>query len=974
MNNLLVNNIYHGFKLKEIKKIKEIATEAFLFQHEITGARLLFLENEDDNKVFSISFRTPPADNTGVAHIVEHSVLCGSRKFNLKEPFVELVKGSLNTFLNAMTFPDKTMYPVASRNDKDFQNLMDVYLDAVFFPNIYKYPEILMQEGWHYEIEDKADELTYKGVVYNEMKGVFSSPESILDSKIFSSLFPNSTYGFESGGDPDEIIDLTNEQFLEFHAKYYHPSNSYIYLYGKMDILEKLQFLNTEYLSNFTPLSVNSAIDKQELFTECVEKNDYYPVSTNEELHDKTFLSLNYIVGDIKEAEEMLAFQILEHLLLKTQAAPLKKALVDAQLGKDVLSMFNNDILQPTFSIILNGSNKDKKADFIKVITETLNKLVENGIDKKLIEASISLLEFKLREADFGHSPKGLIYNIKCMTSWLYDQDPFMYLEYETILNTIKNEKDNNYFENLIKNKILNNSHKTLVILEPKKGLAEEKEAEIKAQLEAVKKDLSVEQIDKLILQTAQLKERQEQPDTPESLASIPLLEISDINKDSEKLVFQEKNEAETKVLLHNLNTNKIAYLSLYFDAGVLPENLIHYTYLFSELLGKVDTVNYKYADLANEININTGGIGFDLYAYSKDENYSEYYPKFKIKAKALIEKIPSLTNLLTEIMHNSLFVNKKRIKELVDQIKASMEMSLIRNAQQVAASRVTAYFSDSAKYNELGSLSFYEFINNFSKNFDDEFNMLQERFVEVKEYIFNKNNLLTSITLTEAEYNEFVVHYKNLVKSLNNQPFEQQKYNFSLVKLNEGLMTSGKVQYVAKGANFMKLGYHYTGSLKVLETILRYDYFWNKIRVQGGAYGAFTHFRTNGNMVFGSYRDPNLTETIDVYNETANYLRNFAVSEREMTKYIIGTISGVDSPLTPQMKGALATECYISNVNDIKIQQERAEILQTNQDTIKGLADLIEAAMQENYLCVVGSESKITQHKEVFGQTKHLI
>lgn len=974
MTILSVNNIYHGFKLIATKNIKEITTEAFLFKHEKTGAKLLFLGNEDDNKVFSISFRTPPEDNTGVAHIVEHSVLCGSRKFNLKEPFVELVKGSLNTFLNAMTFPDKTMYPVASRNDKDFQNLMDVYLDAVFFPNIYKYPEILMQEGWHYELEHKDDELSYKGVVYNEMKGVFSSPESILDSKIFSSLFPNTTYGFESGGDPDEIIDLTNEKFLDFHSKYYHPSNSYIYLYGKIDILEKLKFIDEEYLTKFDAIVVNSEITKQTLFTDCVEKFANYPVSGNDELVDKTFLSLNYIVGEASEPEEMFAIQILEHLLLKTQAAPLKKALVDAKLGKDVLSMFNNDILQPTFSIILNGSNQDKKAEFIKVIDNTLKELVETGIDKKLIEASLSLLEFKLREADFGHSPKGLIYNIKCMTSWLYDEDPFMYLEYEDFLKKIKDEIDNNYFEKLIQDRFINNNHKTLVVLEPKQGMAEAKELEIKQQLVTVKETLTAVEVEKLILQTEKLKERQETPDSPENLASIPLLEITDINKNAEKLIFKELSQDSTKVLFHNLSTNKIAYLSLFFDASILPQNLIHYTYLFTELLGKVDTKNYKYADLANEVNINTGGIGYDLYAYSKDEDCNEYYPKFKIKAKALVEKLPNLTTLLVEIMHNSLFVDKKRVKDLVEQIKASLEMSLIRNAQQVAASRVTSYFSKSAKYNELGSLSFYEFINNFNKNFEDEFSKLQDKFIEIKDILFNKHNLLTSITLSENEYQEFCDSYSIILESLGDKIYPSQKYEFDLQKINEGFMTSGKVQYVAKGANFLKLGYQYTGSLKVLETILRYDYFWNKIRVQGGAYGAFTHFRTNGNMVFGSYRDPNLTETIDVYNSTAEYLRNFDVSKREMVKYIIGTISGVDTPLTPQMKGSLAAECYIGKVTDEKIQQERDEILATNQLTIKELAKFIEEAMQENYLCVVGSESKITENKQVFNVTKHLI
>lgn len=970
---LQLDKSYHGFKLIEEKKLAEINSMAYLFYHEKSGARLLYLANDDDNKVFSVTFRTPPEDSTGVAHIVEHSVLCGSRKFNMKEPFVELIKGSLNTYLNAMTFPDKTMYPVASRNDKDFHNLMDVYLDAVFFPNIYKYPEILMQEGWHYELEDKDAELTYKGVVYNEMKGAFSSPEAILDKEILASLFPDTTYGFESGGDPDVIPELTQEDFQEFHRKLYHPSNSYIYLYGKLDILEKLAFIDLEYLASFDKIEPDSAVTEQKLFSNKVESIGEYPISPNEQVQDKTFLSLNFIVGKATEPEKSLSFQILEHLLLRTQAAPLKKALIDAEIGKDVLSSFSDSILQPTFSVIVSGSNEEHKDKFEKIIVDTLEKLVADGIDKKLIEASINLMEFKLREADFGRSPKGLVYNIKCMNSWLYDESPFLHLEYEAALKKVKSALTSNYFEQLIKERLLENTHKTLVVLKPQQGMAEQKSKEIKEHLANYKSKLSAVEIEEVIKQTQALKVRQETPDSPDALAVIPLLDLADIDAKSEQLILTERKEQGIQILFHPIVTNQIAYVNIYFDASSVPQSKIPYAYLLAEFLGKLSTEKHEYSELANEINIHTGGIIYDVLAYTENDNDDVYYPKFRIKSKALVSKMPKMFDLVGQIATRSNFTDKKRLKELVQQVKSTLSMFLLRNAQQVAAGRVLSYFSPSSKYNELGMLTFYEFMVDLEKNFDNKVTEISSSLREVAELIFNKANLTVSITVEEEQYPQFQQAFPAFCEYLGQKAVQKQEYSFQAEALNEGLMTSGKVQYVAKGANFRKLGYDYHGSLKVLETILRYDYLWNKIRVQGGAYGAFAQFRRNGNMVLGSYRDPNLCETLAVYDQTPEYLRNFNVSEREMTKYIIGTMSQLDTPLTPQMKGDVAAECYIRKITQDVIQQERNEVLSTRQSDIQKLADLIDGAMKENYLCVLGSEEKICDNKETFKQIKNV-
>ena len=966
--NMELNKIYHGFRLLESKQIKEIGATAYRFFHEKSGARLLYLDKADDNKVFSIAFRTPPTDDTGVAHIVEHSVLCGSRKFPLKEPFVELVKGSLNTFLNAMTYPDKTVYPVASRNDKDFHNLMDVYLDAVFYPVMQHTPEILMQEGWHYEIEKPEDPLTYSGVVYNEMKGALSSPDDLLESKIISSLFPDTTYGYESGGDPAAIPSLTQEMFTDFHKKYYHPSNSYIYLYGEMDLEEKLAFLDTEYLQNFDRMEVPSDIAVQPLFSAPKILQDSYPVGGNEPTEERTFLSLNSIVGRVDEAEKLLALEILEHALLKTQAAPLKKALVDAKLGKDVMSSFEDGILQPYFSIIINGAEAERRDEFVCVVRECMKDLVTNGIDRLLLEASINLLEFKLREDDFGQYPKGLIYYLKIMNSWLYDGDPTEPLYYEELLQTMKDGLKTGYFEKVLQECFLENPHQTVLVLSPDVSLARKREEDLRQQLAQKKESLSKEELCQIIDWTAQLKERQAAEDSPEALASIPLLEIGDIRTKAEELPCKEKAADGIKVLHHDLPTNEIAYINAYFDATAVPEEDLFYAFLLTELLGKVSTKKYSYATLANQINLHTGGISCDLVAYSRDGEPDLVLPKFKVKAKALVKKLPQLQDLLQEILLNSCFDDEKRVRELLDQCRASMEMQLLRAAHQVTAARLSSYFSPAGRYNEKGGLSFYHFLKDLTENFSERYPQLQQKMVQLLPAAFSRKNLLISLTAEEKYYDAFTAAMLPLC-----QAFSEGKENallpeFQTDKKNEGLMTSSQVQYVSKGANFIKLGYAFHGSMRVLETILRYDYFWTKIRVQGGAYGAFTSFKRNGDMMFGSYRDPNLMETIRVFDATAEYLHGFTVSDREMVKYIIGTMSGVDAPLTSKMRGEAAAECYIRSVTLEDRQKLRDEILTTRQKDIAALAELVGVCMKENYLCVLGDEEKIKENQGLFG------
>jgi len=964
-----IGSTYHGFKLIEEKNIKELNSVTRLFEHVKSGARLLHLENDDDNKVFSIGFRTPPKNSNGVPHILEHSVLCGSRKFPTKEPFVELIKGSLNTFLNAMTFSDKTIYPLASKNEKDFFNLMDVYLDAVFYPNIYSKPEILMQEGWHYELENKDDKLTYKGVVYNEMKGAFSSPEGCLMRKIQESLFPDNAYGVESGGDPEFIPDLSQEEFIEFHKKYYHPSNSYIFLYGDGNIDKQLQFINEGYLNDFDKISVESAIKLQKSFSKMDEVKMDYPISLDDEELGKTFLSLNFVSGDnISHPELHLAFEILEYLLLESAAAPLKKALIDAQIGKDVFGSFDNSILQPVFSIVVKNSNESEKEKFEKVVFTTLKNLVKDGIDKKLIEACINITEFKLREADLGGFPKGLYYYITSMDSWLYDKDPTMHLEYESYLSIIKAALTTNYFEELIEKYLLNNTHSSMVILNGKKGLAEERSKATEEKLAKYKASLSEKQIENIIQQAKSLKERQMTPDAKEVLETIPLLELSDIEKKVEHLPIEEKIEQGVKVLSHNIFTNKIAYINILFDAKKVNIELLPYVTLLSSILGRVSTKNTNYSDLSNEVNIHTGGIYFTTDVYGENENFEKYSPKLVVKTKALGSSIPKLFDIIAEIIGTTKFDEKKRLKELIQQLKSRHEMKILDRGHMVAAGRLSSYFSPASAYIEKTTgISFYKFMNEIERDFDNKADEIIENLYKVSKLIFNKNNLLVSVTGENDIYTSFATALPKVINILGDDKLSDAHYDFDLSKDNEGLLTSSDVQYVAKGYNFIKQGYSYSGKMLVLKTIASLDYLWNRVRVQGGAYGGFANIARSGNIVFVSYRDPNVQKTLKAYDGICDYIGNFKASDREMMKYIIGTISDLDSPLTPSMKGERATAYYIRGITDEQRQKERDEVLSTKPADIQSFKALLDDVIKENYFCVLGNETKIKDNKEIF-------
>lgn len=966
-----------AYELIKEEKLTDIHSTGSLLRHKKTGARVMVIENEDENKVFNIAFRTPPKDSTGVAHILEHSVLCGSKEFPLKDPFVELVKGSLNTFLNAMTYPDKTCYPVASCNDQDFQNLMHVYLDAVFFPNIYQKEEIFRQEGWSYHLEKPEGPLTYNGVVYNEMKGAFSSPDEVLEREIMNSLFPENTYGFESGGNPQNIPELSYENFLDFHRKYYHPSNSYIYLYGNMNAEDKLDFIDKHYLSKFNALQVDSYITPQKPFGKVYESIMEYPIAENESESDNTYLSYNMVVGTAQDDKTRMAFEILDYALLSAPGAPLKKALLDAKIGKDIYGSFDDGILQPYFTIVAKGANIEKKEEFVSIIRNVLEEIVREGIDKKSVEAGINFIEFRYREADFSSYPKGLMYGLDILGSWLYDENrPFAPVQQLKVFETLKKELDQRYFEKLIQRYLLDNPHGSILVLQPSRGLAARREKLLEEKLEQYRKNLTEEERMHLVCQTKALEEYQESEEDPEALLCIPMLKREDIKKEAGHFYNKELWVDENLFLYHDVCTNGIGYIDLLFELKDLNEDLIPYLGLLKSVLGYVDTENFSYGQLFNEINANSGGIQCGIEVFDRADSPQEFRAMFGVRGKALYPKMEFLFGMIEEIINTSKVEDTKRLYEIIAQAKSRAQANLVSAGHSTAVLRASSYHSPMALFqDQMSGIGYYQFIEKLEKEFSERKQETVDVLKKLIKYIFRPENFCISYTGEQESLQQVKQLSKELKNKLNKEPLVQMQKNSLLCqKKNEGFLTSGQVQYAAQTGNFLKRGYAYTGLLEILKVALSYDYLWINLRVKGGAYGCMSGFRRNGESFFVSYRDPHLKRTYEIYAGIPSYIRKFHADEREMTKYIIGTISNKDVPKTPQMKGLVSKTAYFTGVTEEMVQKERDEILGADVEKFRKLAPIVEAILAEGDICVVGSESVITKDQEIFKERKPLI
>lgn len=964
------------YEILDEHRVEDVQSDGFILRHKKSGARIAILSNNDDNKVFYIGFRTPPEDETGVPHIIEHTTLCGSKKFPVKDPFIELAKGSLNTFLNAMTYPDKTVYPVASCNDQDFKNLMDVYLDAVFNPNITKYEEIFKQEGWHYELTGKDDELKINGVVYNEMKGAYSSPDEELSSQIYRSLFPDNTYSKDSGGNPEYIPKLTYEAYLDFYHKYYHPSNSYIYLYGDMDVVERLEWLDKEYLSLYDYKKVNSEINKQPAFDEIKNVEAEYSITMDDSQENKTYLSYNRVVGD--SLDEMLyqAFDVLDYALVSSPGAPVKQALIDAGIGDDVYGSYNAGILQPVFSFVAKNANASQADEFESIIENTLKEVVKTGINKEALLAGINSSEFKFREADFGQFPKGLLFGLNCLDSWLFDDmKPFIHLECLGTFAKLRKAVDTDYFEKLIQEYLLDNTHGSSVTVKPKRGLGNEREEALAKELSDYKASLSDEEIDKLIEETEHLKKYQEEPSSDEDLRKLPMLTRADMKKNAMPFSNIEDELLDVKVVRHDIESNGIDYISFLFDAGDFAQSELGYLGFFTNALGLVSTENYSYTDLANATNIYTGGISTGTASHPDIKDRNNFVFKFEVKLKVLEKNFDKALELMEQMLLASDFTDTKRLGEIVAQIKARLQANLSSSGHLVAAMRSMSSFSRYALYqDELKGIAFYRSICRIEKELSESPKSVSDKLAAIAKKLFARNRMLISFTGNNEAYGNAKPSLEKVIAGFDKMSAvgNQAEVHFNTAK--EAFIDASQIQYVAKTGDFICEGYEYTGALRLLRIILSYDYLWINVRVKGGAYGCMNTFLRSGESYFVSYRDPNLSDTLDVYDRIPEYIKSFSPDERDMTKYIIGTFSALDTPMNPEAKGSRSMSAYLEGITYEQIQKERNEILNAQPEDIRRLADLVEAVLKKDSICVIGNENMIKESAGLFENVEKLI
>ena len=964
------------YEILDEHRVEDVQSDGFILRHKKSGARIAILSNNDDNKVFYIGFRTPPEDETGVPHIIEHTTLCGSKKFPVKDPFIELAKGSLNTFLNAMTYPDKTVYPVASCNDQDFKNLMDVYLDAVFNPNITKYEEIFKQEGWHYELTGKDDELKINGVVYNEMKGAYSSPDEVLSSQIYRSLFPDNTYSKDSGGNPEYIPKLTYEAYLDFYHKYYHPSNSYIYLYGDMDVVERLKWLDKEYLSLYDYKKVNSEINKQPAFDEIKNVEAQYSITMDDSQENKTYLSYNHVVGD--SLDEMLyqAFDVLDYALVSSPGAPVKQALIDAGIGDDVYGSYDAGILQPVFSFVAKNANASQADEFENIIENTLKEVVKTGINKEALLAGINSSEFKFREADFGQFPKGLLFGLNCLDSWLFDDmKPFIHLECLGTFAKLRKAVDTDYFEKLIQEYLLDNTHGSSVTVKPKRGLGNEREEALAKELSDYKASLSDEEIKKLIEDTEHLKKYQEEPSSDEDLRKLPMLTRADMKKNAMPFSNIEDELLDVKVVRHDIESNGIDYISFLFDAGDFAQSELGYLGFFTNALGLVSTEKYSYTDLANATNIYTGGISTGTASHPDIKDRNNFVFKFEVKLKVLEKNLDKALELMEQMLLSSDFTDTKRLGELVAQIKARLQANLSSSGHLVAAMRSMSSFSRYALYqDELKGIAFYRSICHIEKELSESPKSVSDKLAAIAKKLFARNRMLISFTGNNEAYGNAKPSLEKVIAGFNKMSTigNQAEVHFNTAK--EAFIDASQIQYVAKTGDFICEGYEYTGALRLLRIILSYDYLWINVRVKGGAYGCMNTFLRSGESYFVSYRDPNLSDTLDVYDRIPEYIKSFSPDERDMTKYIIGTFSALDTPMNPEAKGSRSLSAYLEGITYEQIQKERNEILNAQPEDIRRLADLVEAVLKKDSICVIGNENMIKESAGLFENVEKLI
>lgn len=956
--------------------LEDINSSAYTLVHDKTGAKIVLLANSDENKCFIIGFKTPPKDSTGVPHILEHSVLCGSEKYPVKDAMTEVGKGSLNTFLNAFTYPDRTLYPVASCNDKDFQNLMSVYLDAVFYPRVLKEKKIFMQEGWHYELSDANADIKLNGVVYNEMKGVFSSPEGAMGTYTLESLFPDTQYGVCSGGNPDVIPNLSYEDFCNFHKKLYHPSNARIYLYGDMDFEEKLRYIDEEYLSKFERLETDSEVILQRPFDKRVRVVKEYSVLDTDEIKDATFLSYNVVCSDFRDLKTNEAMNVINYALCSVPGSKLEKRLIDSGICKNVYSDFATDTCQKIFSIVAQGANPEDEERFVSIVEDTMREIIEEGFDRQTLEASITSDEFSYREADFGYFPKGIAYGTLTFEEWLYSDDNiFSALKECEVYKELRNEIENGLFEKVLKECVLENEHKSILVMKPVRGLSKIRDEELSGKLSAYKDTLSKEEIESIIKNTAELKQYQEEPDSEEALATIPTLSLKDIKKEAVKTIFTEKSFEGINEIITDVSSNGIAYFSLSFDCSKLPKRLIPALSVLKTLFCSLDTESYSYGQLANEINIKSGGISTYTTVYRNRFDADDYKLRFEVRARAFYDRLPDTFELIRQILFTSALSDSKRVKENLEQSKVNIQSYMISSGHAVAIGRAGSGVSEAAALTDmLSGMRQYRFIESVTDDFDNSFDTLLSQMEEVISILVCRDNLEVNLGCENKAVDLFNKALKTFIESIPVSCKSKETLSVSKASGNEAYSCASMVQYVALFGNYSKTaGIKYDGSLSVLKTILNTDYLWTEVRLKGGAYGCMCNFTTTGEVYFVSYRDPKLKDTIDTYNRMTDYIASFPDDDESVERYIISTIGEYDSPLTPSQKTSRSFNMHMSGATNDDKQRERDEILSTTPNKIRNLVPFVQAVLDEGVYSAVGGEEILKKEGNVFDKINPL-
>ncbi len=958
-----------NYTLIKTETLSDVGSTAYVLKHDKTGAGICLLANDDENKSFMIGFRTIPTDSTGVPHILEHSVLCGSERYPVKDAMTEVGKGSLNTFMNAFTYPDRTLYPVASCNDKDFSNLMKVYLDAVFKPMVYTNKKTFLQEGWHYELENEEGEITYNGVVYNEMKGAYSSPEDACGSYCYMSLFPDTQYGVESGGDPKCIPDLTYENFLEFHKRLYHPSNCRVFLYGDMDFEEKLKYIDEEYLSKYEPIDPKTEIKLQAPFDAPKYITKEYSLAEGDKEKDSTFLTYNVVCANYDEIEIQEAMDVINYALCSVPGAKLKERLIDAGIGKDVFSSINSELGQPTFSIVAQNANAEDEEEFVRIIEDAMREIIDEGFDRKTLEASITSQEFSYREADYGFYPRGIVYGMFVFDAWNYtDEDIFPALKQNKLFENLREHLNDDFFEQVLRERVLENPHKTILKMVPVKGLQKKEDKELADKLKAYKDSLSKDEIKQLIEDTKALKAYQEENDSEEALATIPTLSISDIKKDIEKIQYKETVHEGIPFAETELFTNGIAYAIMNFSLKTLPEEYYPYLSIAKMLLGQASTKSYKYGELANEIAINTGSLSTNISVVKRVDTF-ETEALLEVRTKALYTKIPEALKLAKEIILTTVFEDKKRMRDILEEARTRISGYFLQAGHAVVVGRMNAYYSDAGALTDVFSgLSQFRLLEDLVDNFDEKADDFILKMKEAMEYIVTRENLKVAITAESHGIDAFAEAFSDFVKDIPSKQSDIKQYPNYAEKKQEAFTSASQVQYVGMGGNFIKKGLKYVGNLPVLRNILANDYLWTSVRLQGGAYGAMCGFNRYGDSFMVSYRDPNVAKTFEAYKGAIDYIAGFPDDEALCERFVISAIGDVDTPLTPSIKSQKAYNMYMSGLTNETLEKEREELLSTNPQTIRELAKYLEAVINEDSaVCCVGGEEAINKDSNLF-------